>query len=127
MKNNAHAFVNQFVILALVTIFCGGSVGLGMVWMRHQISTTANRNRLLAAEFDRVQKLVREKATEVETEQRPEILRQRNAEMRLGLVPLNDVPVVHVPDDVVRRLAERAQRLSAGELNPVITLPLARR
>lgn len=126
MKNNAQAFVNQFVILALVTIFCGGSVGLGMVWMRHQISTVANRNRVLAADFERVQKLVREKATEVETEQRPEILRQRNAEMRLGLVPLNDVPVVHVPDDVVRRLAERAQRVSAGELNPVITLKLAR-
>jgi hypothetical protein len=127
MKNNAQAFVNQFVILALVTLFCGGSVGLGMVWMRHQISTVANRNRVLAADFERVQKLVREKSTEVETEQRPEILRQRNAEMHLGLVPLNDVPVVHVPDDVVRRLAERAQRLSAGELNPVITLPLARR
>ncbi len=45
MKTNSSAFVHQLVLCLLVTFAVAGSTGLGTVWMRHQISTTANTNR----------------------------------------------------------------------------------
>lgn len=108
MKNNSRAFVNQLLACLLVTIGVGGSIGLGTVWMRHQISVTANANRALAAEFSRVERLIDEKKTIIETEQAPDKLRALNAGMRLGLVPMSDVPVLHVAENTAERLARRA-------------------
>ncbi len=110
MKNSSHAFVNQLLVCLLVTIGFGGSLGLGTVWMRHQISTTANANRALKAEWERVERLIDEKKTLVETEQAPDKLRQLNAAMRLGLVPMSEVSIVHVTDNTTDRLAARASR-----------------
>lgn len=110
MKNSSHAFVNQLLVCLLVTIGFGGSLGLGTVWMRHQISTTANANRALKAEWERVERLIDEKKTVVETEQAPDKLRQLNAAMRLGLVPMSEVSIVHVTDNTTDRLAARASR-----------------
>ena len=110
MKKNSQAFVNQLLICLLVTMTCGGSIGLGTVWVRHQNSTTAKVNRALAARIAEVERRNDELTTLIQGEQRPELLRRRNAEMRLGLVPMNEVPVVHVADNVNDRLVERANR-----------------
>ena len=71
MKKNSHAFVNQLVVCLLVTMTFGGSIGLGTVWMRHQISVTANTNRQLAAKIDDVERRIEEMTTVLETEKRP--------------------------------------------------------
>jgi hypothetical protein len=110
MKNNSSAFVHQIVLCLLVTFAVAGSTGLGTVWMRHQISTTANTNRLLAAELARIERLIDEKKTVIETEQAPEKLRALNAGMRLGLVPMNEVHTEHVTENPADRLAQRASR-----------------
>lgn len=110
MKNNSQAFVNQLLVCLLVTIGFGGSIGLGTVWMRHQISTTARANRDLLAEITRLSRLIDEKTTLIESEQRPDELRRLNAEMRLGLVLKNEIPIEHVAEDPVQRLAARAHR-----------------
>jgi len=44
-KTGNHAFVNQLLIYTLVMIGFSGSVGMGAVWLRHQISVTANRTK----------------------------------------------------------------------------------
>jgi hypothetical protein len=110
MKKNSQAFVNQLLICLLVTMTCGGSIGLGTVWVRHQNSTTAKGNRVLAARIAEVERRNDELTTLIQGEQRPELLRRRNTEMRLGLVPMNEVPVVHVAENVTDRLVERANR-----------------
>ena len=110
MKKNSQAFVNQLLICLLVTMTCGGSIGLGTVWVRHQNSTTAKVNRALAARIAEVERRNDELTTLIQGEQRPELLRRRNLEMRLGLVPMNEVPVVHVADNVNDRLVARANR-----------------
>jgi hypothetical protein len=112
MKKNSAAFVNQLLVCLLVTIGFGGSIGLGTVWMRHQISVTANANRALAAEFSRVERLIDEKKTVIETEQAPDKLRMLNVAMHLGLVPFSEVPVTHVPDNTTERLVRRAAALA---------------
>jgi hypothetical protein len=110
MKKNTQAFVHQLLICLLVTMTCAGSIGLGTVWVRHQNSTTAKVNRALAARLAEVERRNDEMTTLIQGEQRPELLRRRNTEMRLGLVPMNEVPVVHVADNVNDRLVARANR-----------------
>lgn len=111
MKKNSHAFVNQLLVCLLVTICFGGSVGLGTVWMRHQISRTANTNRVLSAQIIELERRIAETSSLVESEQSAEILRQRNRQWRLGLVPVSESSrVLHVTEDPMRRLAERANR-----------------
>ena len=107
MKKNSHAFVNHIILGLLVTIGFGGSVGLGTVWMRHQISTTANANRLLAAEYTRIERLIDEKKTIIETEQSPDKLRTLNTAMNLGLVDMTQIQVVHVTENTTDRIAAR--------------------
>ncbi len=120
MKKNSHAFVNQILLCVLVTTGFGGSVGLGTVWMRHQISVTANANRALAAQIVEIERRVAETRTLVESEQSPELLRQRNELWRLGLVPVSESQKVHVTAGPVRRLAERANRELFGDYSSAI-------
>lgn len=127
MKQNSQAFVNQIVVCLLVTICLGGSVGLGTVYMRHQISSTANVNRQLSAEIAELRRLISEKTAVIESEQHPELLRGLNNRMRLGLVPMNEVPLYNVTEDPVRRMAERANAGVFTDGPPPITFKLAQR
>lgn len=110
MKRNSEAFVNQFVVWLLITITCGGTVGLGTVWMRHKISVTANANRLLAGRIAEIERRVADVVASVEREQNHDALRRRNQEWRLGLEPMTDSQVQHVEMDVVQRLAAKSNR-----------------
>ncbi len=130
MKNNPSAFVNQLLVCLLVTICVGGSIGLGTVWMRHQISVTARVNRALAAELTRLGRLLDEQKTTIETEQAPDKLRDLNGAMQLGLVPMNEITVLHVTENVVERMARRTNRdlfTDAGARPAPITFKIAQR
>ena len=109
-RNDTHAFVNQILVCVLVTICFGGSIGLGTVWMRHQISLTAKTNRDLKASIAELDRRIAEMTARVESEQSNELLKQRNGEMRLGLVPVTEQQLRHVSEDPVKRLAARANR-----------------
>jgi hypothetical protein len=110
MKKDPSAFANQLLLCVLVTFCTGGSIGLATVWMRHQISVTAKLNRELGAEIARLERLGDEQKTTIETEQAPDQLRALNAALRLGLVPMSEIPVLQVGEDVVERMARRAHR-----------------
>ncbi len=120
------AFANQLFICLLVTFGFGGSVGLGTVWVRHQNALLANHNRALLASLADLDRRLAETATLVEGEQGADVLRRRNAEFRLGLVPAHEVQVTRVAEDPVQRLALRHNRelLNDGALPP-ITVRLA--
>jgi len=106
-QNNNHAFVNQLLVCLLVSFGFGGSVGLGLVWMRHQITVTAKAHRANQAKIEEIRRRVDATATIVETEQGYEALTKRNADWVLGLVPTTDAQVVRVTEDPVMRLARR--------------------
>jgi hypothetical protein len=131
MKKTSHGFANQILLCVLVTIGVGGTAGLGTVWMRHQISETANRNRVLAAELKRIERLIDEKQTVIETEQAPAKLRALNENMHLGLVLMNEVPVMLVTENITERMAARAHREiitdRAAPAAPPISLQIAQR
>ena len=110
MKFSNHAFVNQLLVYTLVMICFSGSIGLGTVWMRHQISLTANATKVLDARIADCDRRLGETKAVLEAEQDPVLLKQRNAEWHLGLVPPTRDQVVRLPGDPVMRLAAKHNR-----------------
>lgn len=107
MKKNSQAFANQVLVCLLVTFCFSGSIGLGTVWMRHQISLTANANRLLELRIAEVDRHLAETAAVIETEQSSEMLRARNVSLGLGLTKPQEVLV---SGDPVRYLNSKRNR-----------------
>lgn len=120
-----HAFVNQFLVYTLLAMGLSGTIGLSTVWMRHQISLTANANRALDARIVEVQRHIAEATTAIEGEQDTATLLQRNSQWRLGLVPPSQAQVVHITEDAVNHLAVKRDRGLFGDTAVSITLPLA--
>lgn len=119
-QTSSSAFVNQLLVYTLVMICFSGSIGLGTVWMRHQISLTANATKVLDARVAEIERRLTETTTAVETERDPAVLKQRNADMRLGLVPPASVQVVHMADEAaIMRLAAKHNQGLFGDTAPV--------
>ena len=76
--SSSSAFVNQVLIHSLVAIGAGGSIGLGSVWMRHQISLTANANRAIEAKLAEVGRHGEEMRTAIAEAQDVSVLLRRN-------------------------------------------------
>ena len=97
-----------------------GSIGFGTVWLRHEISLAANRNKLLQADLAEVQRQIDQFTAEIAAAKNPDTLIRLNAEMRLGLVQPREEQSEHVAVDVEQRLAaRRAQDLFVAEVQPV--------
>ena len=122
MRTTNHAFVNQFVIYTLLTICFSGSIGLGTVWMRHQISITANANKVLEARLAELKRHLAETNTAIEIHQSPAVLRQRNASMNLGLI----LPEVQsVTESPTLRLVAKSSRALLNDRAVPVTFRLA--
>ena len=110
MRISNHAFVNQLLVYTLVMICFSGSIGLGTVWMRHQISLTANATKVLDAKIADLDRRFNETKAVLEAEQDPAVLKQRNAEWHLGLVQPNPEQIVRLTGDPVMRLTAKHNR-----------------
>lgn len=106
-KKSTHAFVNQLLVYTLVMICFSGSIGLGTVWLRHQISLTANNTRLIEQRIVEAERHLAELNTQVTSEQSIDVLARRNAEWKLGLVLPKEPQVVRVAESPERLLAAR--------------------
>jgi hypothetical protein len=124
--SSAQGFVNQLLVYTLVMIGFSGSIGLGTVWMRHQISLTANATKVLDARIAEIERHLAETTAAAEAERDPDALLRRNAEWHLGLVPPGQPQIVHVGGDPVLRLAakQRATQL-IGDRALTVSLPIA--
>jgi hypothetical protein len=109
-KTETHAFVNQLLVYTLVVIGFSGSIGLGTVWLRHQISLSANAAKQLEARLNEVERHIAEKKTEIEKAQSPAMLEYLNDQMKLGLQPPSPQQVQHIAGDPVRLLAAKRNR-----------------
>lgn len=103
----SHAFINQIFVYMLVSICLTGTAGLGTVWLRHQISNTANHTHDLEIELTKVERRLAEVTVFVAAEQSPDSLERRNREMQLGLVMPREPQVVRVAESPERRLAAK--------------------
>lgn len=107
-----NAAVNQLIALALLLLIFTGTLGLGAVWMRQEISRTANRSRALEEKFTDVQRRIDEVNAEVATAVNPNSLLRQNQFMRLALAAPREVQVVRVSESPELRLvAKRNQEV----------------
>ena len=119
--STANAFINQLLVYTLVMLVFTGSIGFGTVWLRHEISLAANRNKLLQADLAEVQRQIDQFTAEIAAAKNPDTLIRLNSEMRLGLVPPREEQSEHVAVDVGQRLAaKRNQDLFNVEVQPVV-------
>jgi hypothetical protein len=114
------AFVNQLVVYVLVTLAGGGSVGLGAVWMRQQITLTAAANKTLEGEVANLRRQLDVLNVQVEQERTDSVLERRNLEWHLGLEQAPRNQVTRVPGDA--RLLLAAKRELPLELLPAAAL-----
>jgi len=124
-KASNHAFVNQLLVYTLVMICFSGSIGLGTVWLRHQISITANATKVVEARIAEVERRIDEATTVIETEQDPGVLKRRNQDWHLGLVQPSEAQIVRIDGDPVLRLAAKRNRglFTDGVVSAAISLP----
>ena len=106
-KTDNNAFVNQLLVYTLVMICFSGSIGLGTVWLRHQISVTANNTKQLEQRIAETERHMAELNTQITEEQTITVLNRRNADWSLGLVQPREPQVVRVNESAERRLAAR--------------------
>ncbi len=124
-KSGTQAFVNQFMVYALVAICGSASIGLGTVWMRHQISITANANKVLESRIADLERRIEETDSAIASEQDPSVLNRRNSEWQLGLVAPAEMQVRRIPDDSVMRLAAKRNRTLFGEVPATVSFRVA--
>lgn len=105
-----HAFVNQLIALTLVLLVFSGSLGLGAVWMRQEISGAANRSRSLEGQIADVERRLDEVNSRVAAAVNPPALLRQNDVMRLGLVSPRELQVVRVNEVPELRLAAKRNR-----------------
>jgi hypothetical protein len=123
--HGSRAFVNSFTVYALVAICTSASIGLGTVWMRHQISLVANENKVLEASIADLDRRIEETDAAIAAEQDPAVLARRNTEWNLGLVAPAETQVRRVSEDPVMRLAALHNRQLFGEGPATVSLPVA--
>ena len=112
----SNAFVSHSLIYALVAICFSGSIGLGTVWMRHQISIVANENKTLVASLSEANRQIEETSAAISAEQDPSVLNRRNMEWSLrGLVAPAEAQVRRVNEDPVMHLATEHNRTLFGD------------
>jgi hypothetical protein len=99
--------LNGLFLFTLGLLAYGGAIGFGMVWLRHQISVTANANSALDERIIRLEREFESVAAEVSTARSPERLLRKNEEFGLGLVRPREEQVRRVQVDVERQLAAR--------------------
>jgi len=117
----ASHLVNRVIFMTLMLLVFTGTLGLGAVWMRQEISQTANRSRSLEDRLTDVARRLDEANAHVAAAVNPDALLQKNTLMRLALAAPRELQVVRVAESAELRLAARRNR----EVFNVATVSLA--
>jgi len=119
--STANAFINQLLVYTLVMLVFTGSIGFGTVWLRHEISLAADRNKKLQTDFAEIQRKLDQFTAEIAAARSPDTLIRLNSEMRLGLVPPRQEQGEQGPVNVDQWLAGRRNPgLFTAEIQPVV-------
>ena len=105
--SDTHAFINQMLVYTLVMICFSGSVGLGTVWLRHQISVAANQTKQFDTQIAEIDRRLAEITARIASEQSISELQHKNVALGLGLVSPKESQIVRVTESPEDRLAAR--------------------
>lgn len=99
--------VNRLLVATLMLLAFAGSIGMGFVWLRHQISEVADSNKQMQQRLVEVQRRTAETNAEIAAELNPEVLLTQNSSLRLGLNMPHEHQIVSVAEPVEVRLASK--------------------
>ena len=102
-----NALVNKIVALTLCLLVFSGTLGLGAVWVRQEIFSTANRCNMLEGKIADIERRLDEVDADVAIALTSKQLERRNETMRLGLVVPKEVQVVRLFEIPEYRLAAK--------------------
>jgi len=102
-----NALVNKIVALTLCLLVFSGTLGLGAVWVRQEIFSTANRSNVLESKIADIERRLDEVDADVAIALTSKQLERRNESMRLGLVVPKEIQVVRLPGSPELRLAAK--------------------
>jgi len=114
-----NALVNKIVALTLCLLVFSGTLGLGAVWVRQEIFSTANRCNALESKIADVERRLDEVVAGVAIAENPANLLRSNEVMRLGLVAPKETQVGRIWD-------APADRLRSKRNQEIFTLATAR-
>jgi len=106
----ANSLVNRVITMTLALLVLSGTLGLGAVWMRQEISQTANRSRAFEGRITDVERRLDEVNAQVAAALNPDSLLRQNQFMNLALSTPREVQVVRVPESAELRLATKRNR-----------------
>jgi len=121
-----HALVNRVIMLTLALLMFSGTLGLAAVWMRQEISQTANRSRALTARITDVSRRLDEINAQVAAALNPDSLLRQNQAMALALATPRELQVVRVSESAELRLASKRNRDVFSLDTAAFPLPAAR-
>lgn len=106
----ASTLVNRIILLTLALLVFSGSLGLGAVWMRQEISQAANQSRTLHVKIEDIERRLDEVNAQVAAAVNPDTLLRQNQAMRLALAAPRETQVVRVGESAELRLAAKRNR-----------------
>ncbi len=106
----APGLVNRLIALTLLLLVFTGTLGLGAVWMRQEISQTANASRTLVDRLTGVARRLDEVNAEVASGVNPDALLRQNNFMHLTLAAPREIQVVRVTASAELLLAAKHNR-----------------
>lgn len=117
-------FVNPLLLCTLVGLGATGGVGVGAVWLQHQISVTANENKAIETKITALERESEQLTMEIGEETDNSVLLSRNDQWHLGLAaPAQDrLQIVsgNTVQEFLRSQAQPGER--AGQTNPFYSL-----
>jgi len=99
--------VNRLLLATILLLAFAGSIGLGTVWLRHEISAVAEANKQMQQRIVEVQRRTAATNAEIAAALNPEVLLTQNSALRLGLGMPRDYQIVSVAEPVEVRLAAK--------------------
>lgn len=106
----ANSLVNRVIAMTLTLLVLSGTLGLGAVWMRQEISQTANRSRAYEGRITDVERRLDEVNAQVATALNPDALLRQNQFMNLALATPREIQVQRVGESAELRLATKRNR-----------------
>lgn len=106
----ANSLVNRIIAMILTLLVLSGTLGLGAVWMRQEISQTANRSRAYEGQITDVERRLDEVNAQVAAALNPDALLRQNQFMTLTLATPRELQVVRVSESAELRLATKRNR-----------------
>lgn len=126
----ANLLVSRVILLTLCLLVFSGTLGLAAVWMRQEISRTANHSRALQVQIDDVERRLDEVGAQIAASLNPDTLLRQNAVMRLALATPREVQVVRVGGSPELRLVAKRNRevftMAAASFAPGNSTPVIR-